>query len=136
MSVPCRPGSDRRFHPARYRPGIFAGHDEWENNGLQPMHFFADNIPDGRYEVWANLYTARHTRYYYGFTEAEALANTRWVDNVAGAGGSDQHEEYYLGTVVITDGRFDLWAGDGDVINDTSYFYGWAWVRLVPIVTP
>lgn len=123
---------DEFYWISRSYPTILSGHDEWESNGLQPIHFFAEGIPNGSYEVWANLYTGRYTRHYYGFTEAEALAEARWVDNVAGAGGADQHEEYYLGTVEITDGCFDLWAGDGDVIDGTSYFYGWAWVSLVP----
>ena len=79
---------DEFDYTGRPYPTILAGHNEWENNGLQPMHFFADGIPNGSYEVWANLYTGRHTRHYYGFTETEALTETRWVDNVAGAGGS------------------------------------------------
>jgi len=122
------------YTPSRPYPSIMAGHDEWENNDLQPMHFFAGGIPNGVYEVWANLYSAApyHTRYYYGFTEAEALAEARWVDNVPGEGGQEQHAEYSLGTIEITDGRFDLWAGNGDRLDsDTPYVYGWAWIRLV-----
>jgi hypothetical protein len=126
---------DEFKYSGRSFPGIFAGHNEWENNGLQPMHFFATGIANGQYEVWANLYTARYTRYFYGFTQAEALAGTRWVDNVQGAGGSSQFAEYSLGTINITDGRFDLWAGDGDVLSGGAYFYGWAWIRLVPVTT-
>lgn len=112
-------------------PTVLAGHDEWENHALQPMHFFAAGIPNGRYEVWANLYTGSHTRHYYGFTEAEVAASARWVDNVKGAGGPDQHDEYLLGTVEITDGGFDLWVGDGDPLAGSTYYYGWAWVTLV-----
>jgi hypothetical protein len=119
------------YQTGRPFPAIFAGHNEWEDNGLQPMHFAAVGIPDGEYQVWANLYTGRQTRHYYGFTEAEALAGTRWVDNVAGAGGSEQFDEYLLGTVQVEGGRFDLWAGDGD--SSSPYFYGWAWIRLVPV---
>jgi hypothetical protein len=58
------------------------------------------------------------------------------VDNVAGAGGADQFAEYLLGTVVITNGRFDLWAGDGDVLSGSPYFYGWASIRLAPGAMP
>jgi len=123
---------DEFDYPTRDYPSVMAGHDEWENNGIQPMHFYADGIPNGVYEVWANLYTGRHTRHFYGFTEAEALAEARWVDNVADAGGANEHAEYSLGLVEITDGRFDLWAGDGDPIGTGAYFYGWAWLRLVP----
>ncbi len=117
---------------SRPYPTLLAGHDEWESHGLQPMHFFADNLPNGRYEVWANLYTTRHTRHYYGFTEAEALTGAYSVDNVAGAGGAEEHDEYSLGIVEITDNRFDLWAGDGDILDGTPYFYGWAHLRLAP----
>ena len=124
---------DEFDYPSRDYPSVMAGHNEWELNGLQPMHFFADGVPDGPYEVWANLYTGRQTRHYYGFTEAEALDETRWVDNVNGAGGANEHAEYLLGDVEITDGRFDLWAGDGD--SSSPYYYGWAWIRLVPAGT-
>ena len=55
---------------------------------------------------------------------------------MAGAGGSDQHDEYSLGIVEITDGRFDLWVGDGDLIDGSPYFYGWACIRLEPSGTP
>jgi len=122
------------YTPSRPYPSVMAGHDEWENNGLQPMHFFAEGIPDGVYELRAGLYSAApyHTRYYYGFSEAEVLAGARWVDNVPGAGGTEQHAEYSLGTVEISGGRFDLWAGDGDRLDSTApYVYGWAWVRLL-----
>ncbi len=114
-------------------PAIFAGHDEWETHGLAPMHFFATTIPDGEYEVWANLYTggSADTIYYYGFTEAEALASTRSVTNVNGEGGSDQFAEYLLGTVTVTGNRFDLWAGNGD--STSPYLYGWAHIRLEPV---
>ena len=33
-------------------PAVFAGHNEWESYGLQPIHFFAGGIPNGEYEVW------------------------------------------------------------------------------------
>jgi hypothetical protein len=116
------------YQISRPFPAVFAGHNEWENYGLEPIHFFTTGIPDGAYEVWASLYTGRQTRHYYGWTEAEALAEARWVDNVVGAGGSDQFDEYLLGTALVTDGRFDLWVGDGD--SSSPYFYGWAWIRL------
>ncbi|MBN1657283.1 MAG: hypothetical protein JXA93_02725 [Anaerolineae bacterium] len=114
-------------------PGVFAGHNEWEDYGLAPMHFFATNIPDGEYAVWANLYTggSAATTYYYGFTESEALSSARSVTNVLGAGGSDQFDEYLLGAVQVSNNHFDLWAGDGD--STSPYFYAWASVRLVPV---
>ena len=39
------------------------------------MHFHADNIANGQYEVWANLYTGGETRHYYGYSEAEVSLN-------------------------------------------------------------
>jgi hypothetical protein len=118
----------------RPTPAIYAGHNEFESNGLQPIHFFSAGIPNGSYEVRANLYTYIHTRYYYGFTRDEAIAKTRFVDNVKGeqnGSGGLEFAEYSLGTVNITNGRFDLWASDGDVINDTAYLFGWGAIRLV-----
>jgi len=113
-------------------PTIIAGHDEWENNGLSPIHFYINEISNGTYRIIANLYTGSHTRHYYGFSEAEALAESRFVDNVQGEGGSDQHEEYLLGTIEITDGSFNLWAGDADTLSGGDFLYGWAWIRIVP----
>ncbi len=129
-------GNWDEFWSQGYRPtpAIYAGHNEFENNGLQPMHFFSDGIPNGSYEVRANLYTYIHTRYYYGFTRNEAMAKTRSVDNVKGeqnGTGGLEFAEYSLGTLSITNGRFDLWASDGDVINDTAYLFGWGAIRLV-----
>ena len=120
------------YQTGRPFPALLAGHNEWENNSLAPIHFFATDIPNGSYQVWADLYTANQTRYYYGYTEAEALTSARWMDNVAGAGGTDQFEEYLLGTITIANGRFDLWAGDGDP-GGVTYLYGWAHIRLAPV---
>jgi len=127
---------DELDYQNRPYPTILAGHGEWETYGLQPMHFFVDGVPSGTYEVWANLYTGSHTRYFYGFREAEVTAGIRWADNVEGAGGADEHEEYLLGTVTITDGRFDLWAGNGDPLDEQNFLYGWAWIRLVNLQAP
>ena len=123
---------DEFDYTGRPFPSIMAGHNETENNGLQLMHFHAENIANGQYEVWANLYTGRHTRHYYGYSEAEALAESSFVDNVQDEGGSDQHEEYLLGTIEITNGSFNLWAGDADILSGRDYLYGWAWIKLIP----
>ena len=59
--------------------------------GLPVMHFYANGIPNGAYEVIANLYTdgsGRNMRYYYGYSETDPEAH--FVDTVGGAGGSDQ----------------------------------------------
>lgn len=118
------------YTPRRPYPTILAGVDE-ETLGLPPIHFFASGIPSGEYEVLANLYTSssgRDMRYYYGFTPGDPKAN--YVDTVGGAGGFEEHEEYSLGTVNITDGNFDIYVQDADLLGGTYPFFGWAWVRL------
>ena len=55
------------------------------------------------------------------------------VDTVGGAGGTDQHEEYSLGTVEITDGTFNIYVQDADMLGTGYNFFGWAWIRLVPV---
>jgi len=121
------------FHwvSGRSFPAVFAGADE-ESYGLPVMRFYATGIPNGRYEVIANLYTqatGRNMRYYYGYTPENPKAY--FVDTVGGAGGSDQHEEYSLGTVVITDGSFNIYVQDADLLSGSYPYFGWAWIRLV-----
>ncbi|MDW7773315.1 MAG: hypothetical protein SCH71_10535, partial [Desulfobulbaceae bacterium] len=111
---------------------VVAGHDEWENNGLSPMHFYHEQIPNGRYEIFVNLYTSSHTRHYIGFTENEVLSQTRWVDNVFSDGDSTGHAEYSLGIIEINNERFDFWIGDGDLLSGNPGYYGLAWIRIVP----
>jgi len=111
-------------------PAVFAGADE-EDLGLPVMHFFADGIAAGEYEVRANLYTSgggRDMRYYYGFDAADPKA--AYVDTVGGAGGSDQHEEYLLDTVTIDDGELHLYVLDADLLSGSYPYFGWAHVRL------
>jgi len=38
------------------------------------MHFYANDIPNGQYEVIANLYDNAAMRYFYGFTAADPQA--------------------------------------------------------------
>jgi len=125
------------YTPVRSYPTILAGADE-EDFGLPVIHFFASGIPNGEYEVLANLYTSsagRDMRYYYGYAPGDPKAY--FVDTVGGAGGSDQHAEYSLGTVTITDGTFDIYAQDADLTGTGTYpFFGWAWIRLVEAGAP
>ncbi len=114
-------------------PTIMAGADE-ESYGLAVMRFYAVGIPTGQYEVLANLYTetsGRDMRYYYGYAAGSPKAS--FVDTVGGAGGTDQHEEYSLGTVNITDGTFNIYVQDADLLSGTYPFFGWAWIRLMPV---
>ena len=119
------------YTSSRPYPTILAGADE-EDYGLPVMHFYGD-APNGTYELIANLYTSgsgRDMRYYYGFTPEDPKA--LYVDTVGGSGGTEEHTEYSLGTVTITDGHFDLYVQDADLLGGTYPFFGWAWVRLVP----
>jgi len=119
------------YPPARDYPTILAGVDE-DTLGLPVMHFFESGLPNGDYEVFANLYTSgagRDMRYFYGFTPGDPREFS--VDTVGGAGGTDQHEEYSLGTVSVTDGTFDLYVQDAELLGGTYPFFGWAWIRLV-----
>ena len=64
------------YTTGRDYPTILAGADE-EDYGLPVMRFYADGIPNGEYEILANLYTSgtgRDMRYYYGFTSADPKA--------------------------------------------------------------
>jgi uncharacterized repeat protein (TIGR01451 family) len=124
------------YTSSRDYPSVLAGVDE-EDYGLPVLRCYDSGIPNGEYEVVANLYTSgsgRDMRYYYGFTPGDPKAYS--VDTVGGAGGADQHEEYSLGTVEITDGTFDIYAQDADLLGGEYPFFGWAWVRLVPIDAP
>ncbi|MBN1873599.1 MAG: tandem-95 repeat protein, partial [Anaerolineae bacterium] len=123
-------------YTSRPYPSVMAGVDE-ENYGLPLMRFYTSDIPDGEYEVFANLYTAgsgRDARYYYGYTADDPKAH--YVDTVGGSGGSEQHTEYSLGTVSITGGTFDLYVQDADLLGGTYQVFGWAWIRLVSTDTP
>jgi hypothetical protein len=117
--------------PSPSSPAMIAGHNGWEQDSLGLMHFFASDIPNGVYEVWADLYPKRQTRQYYGFTQAEVMTQSRWVDNMAGEGGSGQYNHFSLGLIEITDGSFNLWVGDGDIREGLPPdVYDWASIRL------
>jgi len=114
-------------------PSIFAGVDE-EDHGLPVMQYAADGLPGGTYEIFASLYRsgASHgLRYYYGF--AEETPKSHYVDAVGGTVGQHQHVEHSLGRVEITDGRFELYVRDADLLSGTYPFFGWAWITLIPV---
>lgn len=117
-------------------PAVFAGADE-EDHGLPVMRFYAGGVPDGAYEIVANLYTSgtgRDMRYYFGFTEESPKAF--FVDTVGGEGGPDQHEEYSLGTVAVSGGTFEIFVSDADLLSGSYPFFGWAWIYLIPADAP
>jgi len=105
-----------------------------ENNDMPVMSCFADEIPDGDYKVFANLYTGesqREMRYYFGFNADEP--KEKYVDTMGGIGGGDLHEEYKLGKVMIEDGSFEVYFNDVDLISGNDRLFGWSWIRLVPV---
>ncbi len=131
-------GAWTEFHwvPGRPYPTVCAGVDEAER-GLPVLRFYADGVPDGRYEVVANLYTSgagRDLRYFYSFSSDDPRRHS--VDTIGGAGGADQHDEYSLGTVNITGGLFELFVADGELLGGSYPFFCWAWIRLVPADGP
>jgi hypothetical protein len=97
--------------------------------GLPLMHFYAVGIPNGRYQVLANVYDNAPMRYFYGLSAA--TPNERYFDAAGGSGGT-QHKEYSLGTITITNGRFDLYTNNAQLINGGYDIFGWAWVKLLP----
>jgi len=132
-------GTDGQWTEFLYEPGgrrfpsIFAGVDE-AGYGLPVMRFYAGGIENGTYEIRANLYRSgagHELRYYYGFTEEEPTS--QFVDAVGGSVGPYQHVEYRLGSVEISDGTFDLFVQDADLLSGTYPFFGWAWISLVPV---
>ena len=118
-------------------PSVFAGADEYERYGLQPMRFYDNNIPNGDYAVYATLYTAtagRDMRYYYGY--AADQTRSHYVDTVGGSGGVTQHTEYSLGSVTVTGNSFSIYAQDADLLSGSYPVFGWASIRLVPLGAP
>ena len=100
---------------------------------LPTMHFYAGGIPNGRYEVIANLYDNAPMRYYYGFTSADPSAL-----NVVTAGSAPgtEHREYSLGTVDITNNAFNLYTNKATQLGGNYEMFGWAWIRLAPAAPP
>ena len=95
------------------------------------MHFYSSGIPDGQYQVYANLYDTNPLRYFYGYTSADPLA--LHIDTAGGATGT-QHREYNLGTINITNGSFDLYVNTATELPGATYdIFGWAWIRLSPL---
>jgi len=123
---------------SRPHPTVFAAVDEQEQYGLGVMRFYTSTIPNGEYQVIANLYTSsesgRVMRYYYGYTPGDP--EEFYVDVSGGVGGADEHEEYDLGTVDITDGNFEIYVQDADLQSGAYPYFGWGWIRLVPTGAP
>lgn len=98
------------------------------NKSLPTMRFYR-SVPNGTYEVYANLagLGGSAARYYYSFNDpANPLA--RSVDVPAGAVDA----EYYLGTVTVTNGQFSLYTRRTDALTaGNDWYFAWGWVKLM-----
>lgn len=117
------------YTPSRPFPSVMAGASY--AGTLPMMRFYANGIPNGRYQVIANLYDVSSMRYFFGYTSADPHAS--YVD-VPGSATGTQHREYVLGTVDITNNAFNLYVNDAQRLTGTNDNFGWAWVRLAPVV--
>jgi len=116
------------YAPRGY-PGIFAGVDE--NPPL--MRFYA-SVPSGTYSLVANLYKHANLRYYWGTSAAAPQAFL--YDATTGTAGS--FNEYTLGTVTVNNNLFELYVNNADMLpgGSTYPYYGWSYVRLMPLSVP
>ena len=114
---------------SRGYPGVFGGYDE----NLPQMRFYG-SVPNGTYTVVAHLYWSHNLRYYWGYTESNS--QEYHIDVTSGIAGD--FADYSLGTVTITDGQFRIFVQNADPLaGGVDYaFFGWAWIRLVPVDAP
>lgn len=120
-------------YSARPFPAVFAGADE-ENLGLPVMRFYTSGVQNGTYNVVANLYSwgsGRTMRYYFGYQSSAPKASH--IDVIGSNADANQFKEVNLGTVTITDGTFNIYVLDADLLEGSYPYFGWAWIRLVPI---
>jgi hypothetical protein len=97
------------------------------------MHFSSTGIPNGEYEVFALLYDTNPLQYFFGFSSDDPQAASV---NTAGGASGEQHREYSLGTITITNGAFDLYVNRADELPGATYdIFGWARIRLSPRFT-
>ena len=54
----------------------------------------------------------------------------------AGGATGEQHTQHSLGIVEITDNNFHLYVQDAELVSGSNGFFGWAWVRLLPVTPP
>ena len=93
-----------------------------------PLMTFHKSVPNGTYNVYANLDTSayRRFRYFYSFNDA-ANPQARYVDVAQVEGDA----EYLLGTVTVTDGQFSLYTNRTDALTGDNWYFAWCWIRLV-----
>jgi hypothetical protein len=104
-------------YPPRGIRALFADADE-VNHGLQPLRCYSDGIPTGNYQVSAYLFTDGRRpsmRYYFGYSAANPTAY--FVDTESGSGGEDRFTEYVLSEVSISNGTFQIYAQDAELLT-------------------
>ena len=115
------------YTPSRPYPSIMAS--ALHTTSLPTMRFYLGGIPNGRYQVIANLYDNDPMRYFFGYSSADPSES--YVDTAGGATGT-QHREYSLGTVDVTTNSFNLYVNNAQLLSGDYDIFGWAWIRLVP----
>ena len=109
----------------RAYPGVFAAYGE-----TPPVMRFFGAVPDGTYEMVANLYWNSNLRYRWGYS----AGNPEEFSFEVTSGNPGDFAEYSIGDVTVTNGLFELYVqraywltGGGDYP-----FWGWAWINLIP----
>ena len=97
-------------------PGVFAGIPEASGGTLGTFHCFGD-VPNGTYDVIANLYHSRNWRYYWGYSASDPQANS--YDVTTGPPGD--FAEFEIDTITITDGSFDIYMNYGEDLGGTAF---------------
>ncbi|MBK8150618.1 MAG: DUF2341 domain-containing protein [Acidobacteria bacterium] len=115
------------YEPSRPYPTILAS--VLHTTNLPTMRFYLNGIPNGRYQVVANLYDNARMRYFFGYTSANPSAS--YVDTLGNATGT-QHREYILGTIEVTGNSFNLYVNNAQLLSGDYEMFGWAWIRLAP----
>ena len=109
---------------SRGYPGVFAATGE-----LPPVMRFFATVPNGTYTIAAGLYWNRNLRYFWGSTSANP---GEFSFDVTG-GNPGNFAQYTIGSVVVTDGVFEIFVQRADPLPGGDYpFWGWAWIELIP----
>ena len=96
-------------------------------NDSLPTLRFSSSVPNGTYDVYANLAGSSQStyRYFYGLDTSSPVDSSVDVANQTG------FREHYLGTVTITDGQFELYVQKADAVQGSDGYFAWTWVKLV-----
>ena len=98
------------------------------NKSLPADRIFAP-VRNGDYRVVANLYgqpTITY-RYFYSYQANDPLI--RSID----VGPQPDCAEFALEPTHVTDGQFNLYIQRADAVAGPEFYFGWAWVTLIPI---